>query len=122
VVNNFINQNSNVNGQPGIAVGGDGNGNASTQPAMTATVSNNTIQNAQGNGILASNKASSGTINFTIKNNNIAAPLGGVRPGIRVDAGNATAGENSAVCVDISTNVSSGSGGTNGIGLRKQGT
>src|SRR5262249_42488587 len=47
---------------------------------------------------------------------------GGVRPGIRVDAGNNTAGENSGVCVDISGNVSAGSGGTNGIGLRKQGT
>src|SRR5262249_55329247 len=120
--NNRVNQNSNVNGQPGIAVGADGNGDASAVPHLNVAVTNNTIQNTQGNGILAKNTASSGTIDVTIKNNTVSAPGGGVRPGIRVDAGNNTAGENSGVCVDISGNVSAGSGGTNGIGLRKQGT
>src|SRR5262249_61393611 len=48
--------------------------------------------------------------------------LGGVRPGIRIDSGNNTAGENTTVCLNIANNTSAGSGGTNGIGLRKQGT
>ena len=57
-----------------------------------------------------------------IQNNTVAAPLTGVRPGIRVDAGNNTAGEDAAVCVNLSGNTSAGSGGTQGLGLRKQGT
>src|SRR5262249_4736399 len=60
----------------------------------------------------------------TITNNDVAAPLGGVRPGIRVDSGNGAAGENTNVCADIRGNTSAGSGSpaTHGIGLRKQGT
>src|SRR5262249_20552133 len=120
--NNVIDQNSNVNGQPGIAVGGDGNGDTSKIATLTSTISNNSIKNTQGNGILATNKAASGLMKFKIQNNTVAAPLGGVRPGIRVDSGNNTAGENTSVCLNISGNTSAGSGGTQGIGLRKQGT
>jgi len=58
----------------------------------------------------------------SITNNNVAAPLGGVRPGIRVDSGNNTAGENATICANITGNTSAGSGGSMGIGLRKQGT
>jgi hypothetical protein len=54
-------------------------------------------------------------------NNTVAAPLSGVRPGICVDAGNALS-VNDAVCLNISGNTSAGSGGSDGIGLRKQGT
>jgi len=122
IVNNFIDQNSSVNAQPGIAVGGDGNGDSSKAATLTSTISNNNIKNTQGNGILATNRAASGTMRFKIQNNTVAAPLGGVRPGIRIDSGNNTAGENTNVCLNISGNSSAGSGGTQGIGLRKQGT
>src|SRR5262249_17117428 len=122
IINNFIDQNSNVNGQPGIAVGGAGHGDATKVATLTSTISNNNIKNTQGNGILAKNTADSGLMQFEIQNNTVAAPLGGVRPGIRVDSGNNTAGENTSVCLNISGNTSAGSGGTQGIGLRKQGT
>jgi len=122
IINNFIDQNSNVNAQPGIAVGGDGNGDASKAATLTSTISSNTIKDTQGNGILAANRGASGLMKFKIQNNTVAAPLGGVRPGIRIDSGNNTAGENTSVCLNISGNTSAGSGGTQGIGLRKQGT
>src|SRR5262249_1359484 len=122
IKNNFINSNSNVNGQPGLAVGVDQHFAVTDAPVLTVTVDSNTIQNTQGNGILATARSSNGTLNATITNNNVAAPLAGVRRGIRVDSGNNTAGENTKVVVDIENNTSAGSGGTNGIGLRKQGT
>ena len=89
---------------------------------MTWTINNNTIRNSDGNGILAVARGNNGTLNVKIKNNNVDAPLDAVRPGIRVDAGNTTAGTDSDVCLDISDNTSAGSGGSQGIGLRKQGT
>jgi hypothetical protein len=60
-------------------------------------------------------------VEYAIRNNSIAAPRSGVRPGIRVDAGNASSVDDN-VCLEISGNTSAGSGGTQGIGLRKQGT
>ena len=66
-------------------------------------------------------RGATGLAKLTIENNNVAAPLTGVRPGIRVDAGNISSVDD-AVCLDISGNTSAGSGGTEGIGLRKQGT
>ena len=71
--------------------------------------------------ILVTARDATGKVNATIKNNNVATPLGGVRPGIRVDAGNGISTDD-AVCLDISGNTSAGSGGSQGIGLRKQGT
>src|SRR5262249_28880508 len=112
----------NVNGQPGIAVGVDQHFAVTDVPTLTIKLDGNVTQNTQGNGILATARSSNGRLNATIVNSNVAAPLGGVRPGIRVDSGNNTAGENTTVCVDIRSNTSAGSGGTNGIGLRKQGT
>ena len=122
MLNNYINSNTIINGQPGIAVGVDQHFAISDVPILNIQVSNNVIQNTQGNGILAKATSSQGKLNVNISNNNVAAPLGGVRPGIRVDCGNNTAGENCSVCADIRTNTSAGSGGTQGIGLRKQGT
>jgi hypothetical protein len=88
---------------------------------FTVTINNNTVSQTDGNGILAVARDAAGLLKVAIKNNNVAAPLGGVRPGIRVDAG-ATNGD-SDVCLDISGNTSAGSGGhPGGIGLRKQGT
>jgi len=120
---NSINSNSNINGQPGIAVGVDQHFAITDTPSLTITsMDSNVIQNTQGNGILAKATDCIGTLKVSITNNNVAAPLGGVRPGIRVDSGNGTVGENATVCANITGNTSAGSGGTNGIGLRKQGT
>src|SRR5262249_765717 len=120
--NNNVTSNSNVNGQPGFAVGADQHFAITDNPTLTITIDGNTTPPTHANGILASVRSSNGTLNAKIINNNIAAPLGGVRPGIRVDSGNNTAGENATVCLNISGNTSAGSGGTQGIGLRKQGT
>jgi hypothetical protein len=88
---------------------------------FTVSINNNTVSQTDGNGILAVARDATGLLKVKIQNNNVAAPLGGVRPGIRVDAG-ATNGNN-AVCLNISGNTSAGSGGhPGGIGLRKQGT
>jgi len=53
--------------------------------------------------------ARSRSANLTIKNNTVAAPLSGVRPGIRVDAGNASSVED-AVYLDIETGLRDGAG------------
>ena len=120
---NHINSNSTINGQPGIAVGVDQHFAITDAPSLIiSSLANNVIQNTPGNGILAKATDCNGIMKVSITNNNVAAPLGGVRPGIRVDSGNNAAGENTTVCVNITGNVSAGSGGTNGIGLRKQGT
>jgi hypothetical protein len=76
--------------------------------------------NTDGNGILLVAREATGSLKTSVKNNTVAAPLGGVRPGIRLDAGSAV-GDND-ICLDISGNTSAGSGGSQGIGLRKQGT
>src|SRR5262249_18780546 len=120
---NHINSNSNVNGQPGIAVGVDQHFAITDNPSLKITsLDGNVIQNTQGNGILAKATDSNGSFQANITNNNVAAPLGGVRPGIRVDSGSNTTGENTSVCVNLTGNTSAGSGGTNGIGLRRQGS
>ncbi|HVQ38436.1 MAG TPA: LamG-like jellyroll fold domain-containing protein, partial [Pyrinomonadaceae bacterium] len=123
--NNFIVANNTV-GSAGI---GGGNGvvsNTEETPDLTWTINNNNISQTDGNGILAVARAINGLMKIKIQNNTVAAPLGGVRPGIRIDAGNNTTSgvgtEDAAVCLNISGNTSSGSGGTQGIGLRKQGT
>jgi hypothetical protein len=103
---------------------GGGNGIVSSSaetPNMTWTITNNNISNTDGNGILAVGRGVSGTLNIAIRNNTVGAPLTGVRPGIRVDAGNSSSLDD-AVCADISNNVSGGSGGHAGLGIRKQGT
>jgi Big-like domain-containing protein len=122
ISNNVVVSNSNVNGQPGIAAGVDQHFGVTDNPSMTVTVTNNTISATQGNGILLTAKQSNGILAAKVQNNAVAAPLGGVRPGIRIESGNNTAGENTTVCVNLRDNTSAGSSGTNGIGLRKQGT
>ena len=119
--NNTLTSNSNVNGQPGINIGSDIQFTSADTPNVNIKLDGNTTHATQGNGIQGLARGN-GTLNITIINSHVDAPLGGVRPGIRVDSGNNTAGENTNVCVDIRSNTSAGSGGTNGIGLRKQGT
>jgi VCBS repeat-containing protein len=124
--NNFIVANNTV-ASAGI---GGGNGlvsNTAETPDLEWTINNNVISQTDGNGILAVARAINGNLKVTIQNNTVGAPLGGVRPGIRVDAGNGAvptgAGtEDAAVCLNISGNTSAGSSGHPGLGLRKQGT
>jgi YVTN family beta-propeller protein len=115
-------------GGNGVA-GGNGVGGAGTAwtPRLNLTVSNNVIQDTDGSGILFVNRATNGEAYFKINNNTVAVPLflpgGFAEYGIRVDAGNNTAGEDSEVYLNIFGNVCAGGhdGGT-GIGIRKQGT
>lgn len=118
--NNYLSLNNTV-GSSGI---GGGNGivtSSAETPDLTITVTNNNITQSDGNGILVVARGVTSIARIGIRNNNVAAPLTGVRPGIRVDAGNASSVDD-AVCVDISGNTSGGSGGHPGIGIRKQGT
>ena len=112
---------NNTVASPGIGAGTSQTFGATDTPNLTLTLSGNTISQTDGNGILVTARDASGTLRAKIQNNTVAAPLGGVRPGIRVDAGNAVSLDD-AVCLAISGNTSAGSGGSQGIGLRKQGT
>ncbi len=111
---------NNTFGSPGIGGGTGGLVNTDT-PYLTATASNNAISATDGNGILLVARGASGMLRAKLQNNAVAAPLGGVRPGIRLDSGNASS-LNETVCANLSGNTSAGSGGHPGIGLRKQGT
>ncbi len=118
--NNYIVSNNSL-GSNGI---GGGNGyvlSNSDSPDLTLSINGNTIRQVDGNGILLVGRGTSGNAKLTIKNNTVAAPLGSFRPGIRIDAGNASS-INDAVCLDIQGNTSAGSDAQPGIGLRKQGT
>ncbi|WP_460709872.1 Ig-like domain-containing protein [Nocardioides dilutus] len=121
VANNTIVANNAV-GSQGIGAGTGAVVAFNETPTLNITVTGNAISQTDGNGILLVARDSAGTLNAGVRNNNVAAPLGGLRPGIRVDAGNANSTDD-AVCLDISDNTSDGTGGgTEGIGLRKQGT
>ena len=119
VNNNFVAP-SNLFASNGIAIGLDSVDALTDAPNLTANVNGNTITQTDGNGILTTARNSNGTLRVKIQNNNVAAPLTGVRPGIRVDSGSA-AGDTD-LCLNISGNTSAGSGGSQGMGLRKQGT
>ena len=122
--NNNLDATDNISNSSGMSVGIQ---IAPGQKAsITATITSNTLVGMEGNGILAGviNSGSAGAGqsvgNFTIKNNSVGAPAAGVRPGIRVESGSASG--DALVCLDIAGNTSAGSGGTQGIGLRKQGS
>jgi len=118
IQNNFLSP-SNVVGSQGIVVA-DGAQFASTDaPDVKATISGNTISNTDGNGIFVQTRQSNGSIEAKIQNNTVAAPAGAARQGIRVESGGTIGNTN--VCLNISGNTSAGNG-TQGIGLRKQGT
>ena len=119
VNNNFVAPN-NLFASQGIAIGLDMVDALTDAPNLTANVIGNTVSQTDGNGILTVARNSNGTLRVKIQNNNVAAPLTGVRPGIRVDSG--TSAGDTAVCLNISGNTSAGSGGSQGLGLRKQGT
>lgn len=118
VTNNTLAPNNQFGGL-GIGVGING-ATAADTPDMGIVITGNAISQTDGNGILAVARATAGTLRAKIQNNTVAAPLGGARPGIRVDSGSSVG--NTSVCLNISGNTSAGSSGTQGIGLRKQGT
>jgi hypothetical protein len=127
VDNNVIDANHTPGGGGGNGIAGgngvSGAGNAWT-PDLTLTVTNNTITDTDGNGILLVGRVTSGIARLKIQNNNVAMPVnagGSARPGIRVDAGNSSSADD-AICLNISGNTSAGSNGAQGIGLRKEGT
>jgi hypothetical protein len=118
--NNVIAPNNALSSQ-GIGGGLSYQVTSADNPQMTLRVTNNTISQTDGYGIWLIERGESGSFNLSVKNNTVAAPLSGIRPGIRFDCGNASG--NSTMCLDLSGNSSAGSGGLlYGIGLRKQGT
>jgi hypothetical protein len=127
VNNNVIDANHmpNFGGGNGIAGGNGvvGAGNAWT-PDLTLTVTNNTITDTDGNGILLVGRGTSGIAKLKIANNSVAAPInagGFAAAGIRVDAGNSSSADD-RVYLNIFANTSAGSNGAEGIGIRKQGS
>ena len=129
VNNNVIvaNHVPNLGGPIGIG-GGSGAGGAgvSSTPAMTITVTNNNISQTDGNVIGLFNRANNGSLNLKIASNTCTTPLnagGTARQCIRVDSGNATAGEDTTVCLNITGNTCQlGSNGAAGIGIREDAT
>ncbi len=121
-INNNVIVANNQAGAQGIGAGTSQTFGAADTPSLTVTISNNQISQTDGNGILVTARDATGTVRAKIQNNTVAAPLGGNRNGIRVDAGNAVS-VNDSVCLNISGNTSAGVGlSPEGIGLRKQGT
>jgi len=105
---------------------GQTGGFTTNTPRWTATVTNNNISGTDGNGILLvarEDVVHDDTFEMTLRitNNTVAAPLGGTRPGIRVDAGNDVTDDND-VRLEIAGNTTGGSNGSAGIGVRRQGT
>ncbi|HLX61114.1 MAG TPA: Ig-like domain-containing protein, partial [Planctomycetota bacterium] len=102
--------------------GGNGvvNNNSDT-PNCTWKITNNNVSQSNGPGILAVSRNATGTLNLKLTGNTAGAPTAGVNNGIRVDSGN-TSSANETVCATISGNTATGSGGDQGIGVRKQGT
>ena len=122
--NNTVVANNTVAAQ-GIGIGTSSAFGSNTEtPTLNATIQGNNISQTDGNGILAVARGTTSTVNLRILSNIVAAPLTGVRQGIRVDSGNSSSA-NETVCLNISGNKSAPSVGQPtalGIGLRKQGT
>jgi VCBS repeat-containing protein len=119
--NNALGSNG-VSGGSGVVLGCAVSAANCETPDATITTTNNNISATDGNGILLVGRGNLGNTKLGIRTNTVAAPLGGTRPGIRVDAGNASANSDDLICLDLSGNTTGGSGGHEGIGLRKQGT
>jgi hypothetical protein len=128
VTNNVIVAHNLVNDVAGVGIRG-GNAFASANgpqtPDLTLTVTGNTISQTGSAGIYAfsggSGVGTSGNAKVGIRNNTVGAPLSGVINGIALEAGGTTAVDD-AICLDIRSNTSAGSGGAKGIGLLKHGT
>jgi hypothetical protein len=118
---------ANSTANSGIVGGvGETSGFASNTPTLNVTLSNNNLSGHDGNGILFVARENTGTVNITVVSNTVAEPLGGNRPGIRIDAGNFNPGgdppDTVTICADIRTNTTFGSSTSPGIGVRKEPT
>jgi large repetitive protein len=130
VVNSVTSNNTVDPNQPAASIGAAGiaggigaaGGYTSNTPTLSWKIENNTVTDTDGSGIrvLAGVDDTDGTLNVTIRNNNVEQP-GGNTQGIRV-AHNGNANADSNICLDISGNTSAGPPGFMGIGLRKAGT
>jgi hypothetical protein len=121
-VNNNVIVANNTVGAAGIGAGTSQTVSSAETPSLTVTITNNTVSQTDGNGILVTARDATGTVRAKIQNNTVAAPLSGNRNGIRVDAGNGIS-VNDSVCLNISGNTTAGVNlSPEGIGLRKQGT
>jgi VCBS repeat-containing protein len=74
---------------------------------MNAAISNNTIRQVTGSGIIANANAGSGALNLNITNNVLAEPVGTPSTGITVTSGSGGADTN-AVCANITGNTVTG--------------
>jgi hypothetical protein len=129
IANNVIvaNHTAGVGGALGISLGADSvlpacSGATCDTPNFTVTVNGNSISQTDAQGILARSVNNVGSMVIAVTNNNVAAPLSGFREGIQVHSGSSAATGDTSVCLEITGNTSAGSGGADGIGLRKQGT
>ncbi|GGR33247.1 beta strand repeat-containing protein [Deinococcus ruber] len=110
VTNNTITLNSGSFGT-GIATYVTGAGHATVQ------LSGNIIKSFGTFGIDLATQVSSGSLDATVSNNVIALPSALALEGMRLNAGDGTAGESSALCVNLIANSSVGNEGVPGNGL-----
>lgn len=124
VNNNVLVSNQTVGaGSSGIAVQADDGPSltGTADPDVNVTINNNNVSANEGIGIRAIARATNrATMDLTIQNNTVAAPTLAGRNGIRIDSGSATGDTN--ICLLMTGNTSAGSGISQGIGIRKQGT
>jgi uncharacterized repeat protein (TIGR01451 family) len=123
VSGNVIDAADNIFGSAGMAVGSQlGIGQAGS---ITASITNNTVNNADNHELFAGVVNSGNTGAFIIKNNTFGRPQGHTAEAIQVNSGSAFG--NTSICVDMSANTATGSDNSDGvfapgIAVRKQGT
>src|SRR5207244_9657635 len=91
VQNNWItaNHTPNFGGPPGISAGVGKTFGTSDVESLTITIDGNHVSGTDGNGIKILGQEALGTMNVTISNNVVGAPVAtALREGIRLDAGN----------------------------------
>lgn len=124
ISNNVIvaNHQANFGGPIGISVGAGQVTGIGDTAHLSVSITGNNVSQTDAYGIQGAVREGHASLDITIKNNTIGAPLGGVRGGIRVDAGGGASDIDNPVCLDISGNTSgANNANTSGINLRKEG-
>jgi len=125
------NDSAGVGGALGISAGADSvvpgcvapAGANCDSPNFTLSADGNVISGTDAAGIFIRSVNNLGITNLFLNNNTVGARLSGFRGGIQVHAGSsATDNSDTSLCLKITNNTSAGSGGADGVGLRKQGT
>ncbi|MGH6690817.1 MAG: beta strand repeat-containing protein, partial [Gammaproteobacteria bacterium] len=130
IANNVIvaNHTAVVGGALGISVGADSVlpactiGGTCDNPDFRIMIDGNSTSQTDAMGILARSVNNTGSMTIAVTDNTVAAPLSGFREGIQVHSGSSAGTGNTSVCLKITGNTTAGTGGADGIGLRKQGT